>query len=225
MTDYISRADAIDAVAEEWLSEASAESPYVNDEDIDKYRELAEELFSDIPSAELPKGDLISRADVLKYPIRLDHYDEVNGDRVFVYGVESVIEYVESLPSADAVSREDYEDIIKDYRKQYENMNNEIADLEAKLANCVEVDRTSKWVAVRREEYEDLIADAVPTVIRATTFMRKEDFDKWAEDIKKQNKSIVCIPCDAEVVSADAVQGDECDHCVYKWGMKGGGGE
>ena len=22
--------------------------------------------------------------------------------------------------------------------------------------------------------------------------------------------------------SADAVQGDECDHCVYKWGMKGG---
>ena len=191
MTDYISRADAIDAVAEEWLSEASAESPYVNDEDIDKYRELAEELFSDIPSAEFPKGDLISRADVLKYPIRLDHYDEVNGSRDFVYGVESVIEYVESLPSADAV----------------------------------EVDRTSEWVAVRREEYEDLIADAVPTVIRATTFMRKEDFDKWAEDIKKQNKSIVCIPCDAEVVSADAVQGDECDHCVYKWGMKGGGGE
>lgn len=50
--------------------------------------------------------------------------------------------------------------------------------------------------------------DAVPTVIRAKTFMRKEDFDKWAEDIKKQNKSIVCIPCDAEVVSADAVQGE-----------------
>ena len=25
-----------------------------------------------------------------------------------------------------------------------------------------------------------------------------------------------------EALSADAVQGDECDHCVYKWGMKGG---
>ena len=25
--------------------------------------------------------------------------------------------------------------------------------------------------------------------------------------------------------SAEAVQGDECDHCVYKWGMKGGDGE
>ena len=25
--------------------------------------------------------------------------------------------------------------------------------------------------------------------------------------------------------SADAVQGDECDHCVHKWGMKGGDDE
>lgn len=53
---------------------------------------------------------------------------------------------------------------------------------------------------------EALSADAVPTVIRAKTFMRKEDFDKWAEDIKRQNKNIVCISCDAEVISADAVQ-------------------
>ena len=59
-------------------------------------------------------------------------------------------------------------------------------------------------VANLKEEFES--ADATPTVIRAKTFMRKEDFDKWAEDIKKQNKSIVCIPCDAEVVSA--VQGE-----------------
>lgn len=62
-TDLISRADAIDAVAEEWLSEASAESPYVNDYDIDKYRELAEDFFKDIPSA-----DAVSRE---------AHYDAV----------------------------------------------------------------------------------------------------------------------------------------------------
>ena len=162
--------------------------------------------------------DYISRADAIEMAVDVETPQGTYERAIYV-------DDLMALPSADAVSREDYEDIIKDYRKQYENMNNEIADLEAKLANCVEVDRTSEWVAVRREEYEDLIADAVPTVIRATTFMRKEDFDKWAEDIKKQNKSIVCIPCDAEVVSADAVQGDECDHCVYKWGMKGGGGE
>lgn len=50
--------------------------------------------------------DLISRADVLKYPIRLDHYDEEHGNRDFVLGIESVMEYVESLPSADAVQGE-----------------------------------------------------------------------------------------------------------------------
>lgn len=45
-------------------------------------------------------SDLISREDVLKYPIRLDHYDEEHGNRHFVLGIESVMEYVESLPSA-----------------------------------------------------------------------------------------------------------------------------
>lgn len=51
-------------------------------------------------------------------------------------------------------------------------------------------------------------ADAEPTVIRAKTFMSKEDFDKWAEDIKRQGENIICIPCDAEVVSAEAEQGE-----------------
>ena len=50
--DLISRADAIEAVAQQWLFEASAESPYVNDDDIGEYRKLAEELFEDVPSAE-----------------------------------------------------------------------------------------------------------------------------------------------------------------------------
>ena len=48
----ISREDAIETVAQQWLFEASAESPYVNDDDIDEYRNLAEGLFEDVPSAE-----------------------------------------------------------------------------------------------------------------------------------------------------------------------------
>ena len=52
VADYINRVYAIEAVAQQWLFEASAESPYVNDDDIDDYRKLAEELLSDIPSAE-----------------------------------------------------------------------------------------------------------------------------------------------------------------------------
>ena len=46
-------------------------------------------------------SDLISRQAVLDFPIRLDHYDEEHGNRDFVLGIESVMEYVESLPSAE----------------------------------------------------------------------------------------------------------------------------
>ena len=89
--------------------------------------------------------DYISRADAIEMAVDVETPQGTYERAIYV-------DDLMALPSADAVSREDYEDIIKDYRKQYENMNNEIADLEAKLAK----------------------------------------------------------------------QGDECDHCVYKWGMKGG---
>ena len=35
----------------------------------------------------------------MKFPIRLDHYDEEHGNPHFVYGVESVLEYAEHLPA------------------------------------------------------------------------------------------------------------------------------
>ena len=100
MTDYISRADAIDAVAEEWLSEASAESPYVNVNDIDRYRELAEDLFADIPSAELPKGDLISRQWLLEV---YGDYIGDNGEPKYYVPLEVVRQNIKDAPSADAV--------------------------------------------------------------------------------------------------------------------------
>lgn len=46
----ISREDAIEVVAKQWLFEASTESPYVNDDDIGEYRNLAEGLFEDVPT-------------------------------------------------------------------------------------------------------------------------------------------------------------------------------
>ena len=43
-------------------------------------------------------------ADKLKeYPIRLDHYDKENGSKAFVYGVESVLEYADYLPTVKAI--------------------------------------------------------------------------------------------------------------------------
>lgn len=94
--------------------------------------------------------------------------------------------------------------------------NGQYSDVE--VAYKTDIDALPSAEAVHIETYRELYekyvklkhasAEADPIVIRAKTFMRKEDFDKWAEDIKKQNKSIVCIPCDAEVVSADRPQGE-----------------
>lgn len=48
-------------------------------------------------------SDLISREALMKFPIRIDHYDKENGSLDFVLGIESVLEYAESLPAVDAV--------------------------------------------------------------------------------------------------------------------------
>ena len=45
---------------------------------------------------------LIDLDELLKYPIRLDHFDTEHGNIHFVLGIESVIEYAESLPIVDA---------------------------------------------------------------------------------------------------------------------------
>ena len=46
---------------------------------------------------------LIFLDDLMKFPIRIDHYDKVNGNEHFVFGVETVLEYAEHLPTVDAV--------------------------------------------------------------------------------------------------------------------------
>lgn len=46
-------------------------------------------------------GDLIRLSDLMKFPIRIDHYDTENGNEHFVYGVECVLEYAEYLPRVE----------------------------------------------------------------------------------------------------------------------------
>ena len=43
--------------------------------------------------------DYIKREDIFKYPIRLSNYDENNGDLRFVLGIESVLDYIEHIPT------------------------------------------------------------------------------------------------------------------------------
>ena len=46
---------------------------------------------------------LIDADELNKFPIRLDHYDKEHGSEAFVFGVESVLEYAEYLPTVAAV--------------------------------------------------------------------------------------------------------------------------
>lgn len=46
---------------------------------------------------------LIDLDALLKFPIRIDHYDKANGNEHFIFGIETVIEYAENLPIVDAV--------------------------------------------------------------------------------------------------------------------------
>lgn len=47
-------------------------------------------------------NDLISRKALMQFPIRRDHYDRENGSEEFISGIETVLEYAESLPAVDA---------------------------------------------------------------------------------------------------------------------------
>lgn len=47
--------------------------------------------------------EYIEREALMKYPIRINHYDKEHGKLDFVLGIESVLEYAEYLPAADVV--------------------------------------------------------------------------------------------------------------------------
>lgn len=51
-------------------------------------------------------------------------------------------------------------------------------------------------------------AEAEPTVVRCKTMIPYGDFREWAKRIREDNPNVIVIPFDAEVVSAEAVQGE-----------------
>jgi hypothetical protein len=63
------------------------------------------------------KMRLIDLNELLKFPMRRDTYDRENGDKHFINGVESVLEYAENLPTVNIVR---CKDCIHSY---YENGN------------------------------------------------------------------------------------------------------
>ena len=43
----------------------------------------------------------IKLEELMKFPIRRNHYDKEHGSKDFIYGIETVLEYAENLPAAD----------------------------------------------------------------------------------------------------------------------------
>lgn len=43
----------------------------------------------------------INLEELMKFPIRQNHYDKEHGNEHFIYGIETVLEYAENLPAAD----------------------------------------------------------------------------------------------------------------------------
>ena len=45
--------------------------------------------------------EYIKLAELMKFPIRRNHYDKEHGNEDFICGIETVLEYAENLPAAD----------------------------------------------------------------------------------------------------------------------------
>lgn len=45
--------------------------------------------------------EYIDREELMKFPIRRNHYDKEHGNEHFIYGIETVLEYAENLQAAD----------------------------------------------------------------------------------------------------------------------------
>ena len=78
----------------------------------------------------------IKLEDLMKFPIRLDHYDKEHGDVNFIYGIETVLEYAENLPTIDAVPVSELEK-LRDYLYAEDLIfMRGLAELNKLIANC-----------------------------------------------------------------------------------------
>lgn len=161
-------------------------------------------------------SDLISRADAIEAIASLDETDGT----VKVFTGRQVNEILSALPSAETptestntptdtptvlISKEDAIDTICKEWCYVTFANCPHADDGFRCDGCDDVEAINALPS----------AEAEPTVIRSRTLMPTKDFKEWAKRIRETNPNAVVIPCDAEVVSAEAVQVVRCKDCVY----------
>jgi hypothetical protein len=87
-------------------------------------------------------------------------------------------------------------------------------------ADAIKAIRKCKFESVMPSDWYrgmECAQDIVEELPSADALLKQEiDFHKEVSRIEAEKV------VDLEHKLAEAVQGDECDHCVYKWGMKGG---
>ena len=96
------------------------------------------------------------------------------------------------------------EDVLKAHKEEHLTIVNKIKELQYTIAKM----QTIVGEMVESSEVE-------PTVIRSKTLMPTKDFKEWAKRVREINPNAVVIPCDAEVVPADAVEVVRCKDCKY----------
>ena len=105
------------------ISEIIAKNFAPNDEQYDPsdFEWAAHQLQMEGYHKRREDGKYIRLEDLKQFPIRKDHYDKEHGNEHFIFGVESVLEYAEHLPTYDGwISVEERlpEDVYGRDRKQ-----------------------------------------------------------------------------------------------------------
>ena len=101
-----------------------------------------------------------------------------------------------------AMTREEAITIMQLYKDELEHRIAKI-DYDSREIDLYSIHLDAFEVAI-----EALSAEAEPTVIRCKTLLNAEDFEAVATRIREENRNVIVIPCETEVVSAEAVQGE-----------------
>ena len=93
-------------------------------------------------------SDYISRADAVAYPLGFDHYDNENGSREFICGVESYREYIQHLPSVSAepttLERKEAKSTLLTLKHLFED--EQILKALDVAIECVSAERVGEWI-------------------------------------------------------------------------------
>ena len=69
---------------------------------------------------------LVDKDEIMKFPVRLDNYDETNGRRQYVLGIEAVLGYIHEMPTVDAIPVEWIKKYIVDNTKVIDDLKYEV---------------------------------------------------------------------------------------------------